>query len=260
LLLLEIRRTEREWMSEILSLVRKACEVAADKVPLPGTREELENCLMEYLRALPADRIPFDRYGRIVINIDVLNKWAPPGVQFRVWPKALIPSAPACCVGGDKELTLTVPATMFLKAEVSSVAGAFNSVLVKTQDLIVAAFEPTMRTALLDEAFAVEKAGVITLRLAGLPQTICGQSLRSWHLLFFRAWLHQQGLRRPPSRVYCNDIITCGTATIRFVLPKDQWPANFGALTATGSPGIRGRTSELSIPFLSRIGLWFGAH
>jgi len=245
-------------MSEILSLVRKACEAAADKVPLHGTQEELEQCLVTFLQNLSADKMPpFDVGGRLNIDIDDINKLAPEGVVFRAWPVPFFSKADKCCRVKDQRLILLMPKELRIPDAGSILSSAYNVVLKNACALIVAAIEPRMKAALLDEAFTVDSSGVISLNLSDLPKTVGGQSLNKWHVLVFRAWLETQGLPPPPRGFDFGDRLYRGEVTITCTLPAQAMPANFGALTAIPYHEPKKASSEVS--FLKGLFRWFDA-
>jgi len=238
-------------VSDIVALVSKACEIAADERPRCGTQHELEACLVRYLENLPRDAIPFDTFSDLVIRIDEMNSLAPAGVTFAQWPRDdLLPKLPCHCQDRRKTLVLAMPIILFRRSSATVVARAYNALLEASLALIVEAFEPALRGALLERAFAVDNGGVIEVRLTGLPLTIGGREICYWHYLVFRAWLEEQGLPRPPvaSDVAKPEVsqLSSGVAPLRFILPNDQRPHNFHVFTPNITPTVVAASASVS--------------
>jgi len=219
-------------VGDIIGLVRKACEVVADEMPRCGSLQELESCLARHLDSLPRDAIPFDHDGNLVVHVDEMSALATPGVAFRRWPQQQnFAGFPSHCLDQGRKLVISVPEIIVRRSSPTALALAYNNLTNGVVAFVVAAFEPSFRSALLNRAFSVDEFGVIEIQLAGLPQSVGGMPICHWHLSAFKAWLAGQGLPRPPPLSELtksqNAGLLAGALALRFTLPKDQRPHNF---------------------------------
>jgi len=213
-------------MSQVLSLVSKACEEMAGRPSPSGGAGDLQRALAAFIRQLPADEIPFDHSASFYIDVCEVNKFADPGVVFRSWfAEGEVPVFLPCHIltCWRKLMTLDVPQMFFGREEGSELQRALNGLFKQTGDLIVASLLPLFQDALLSGAFSASAAGVITLTFPEKMPKIGKRDFAPWHALIFEQWLTTQGLLKHSATPRMT------ARTIYFGLPQGDMPSNFRA-------------------------------